>query len=667
MAVGQTTFTVANGAVLQLHAGGNMADYLSGDPDATAFRYTSVRFTSFGMAWFFENFDKGAASYLGEALTYTASRNCDIHEMTLFRYELPGIGNFQTYSDSQPSHNSGGTLNAATGVYTAESDAPRNEAQVYEILHNDICPVYQALVSHTTTVTKMKLHLLANTGITGTSTTETNVKTTSIGVTAAVGNFRREKRSSCVAESFFESTDSTNFYRLHQGQPYYTDGVALAAVKHVEYKVGGQRMDRHDKYALYTWILLNSGSIGVPFDMCGLASSTANNNIELKSASMSFQVKYCPLIFSFCRAPSMGAPLISNMYNNLIIEAEFEAFSALICNYSGSQPNHASGVSAVRTYAGLNGDGTPLGNAEHRAYPLAHHKDYAGATIAAMPAGTQFFTKKRYLEDTLENSYSRGRDVRTGRDLPDVTASTSATIVASDLAQSDFGVSVVSRVFFLGPEERTAFASNSFSQTVEACQRIVHSTTQTTTKTYRTDTFQNASSVMYVVPVFKPNRAASDYFSMGGAYDVLRQQTWPAINSIDLSTNGATLYAQSDESFFRQVQAYAHHSNVLDPGRRVYAINFGTRANSRGPVQSIGYLNFSRTTNSQVTIRHATNMWVAKSTDETRSANGSLSRGNLYASSSTQLDIEFILWNYNLLTYKGGIAGYRYTQSNNSL
>ena len=78
MAVGQTTFTVANGAVLQLHAGGNMADYLSGDPDATAFRYTSVRFTSFGMAWFFENFDKGAASYLGETLTYTASRNCDI-------------------------------------------------------------------------------------------------------------------------------------------------------------------------------------------------------------------------------------------------------------------------------------------------------------------------------------------------------------------------------------------------------------------------------------------------------------------------------------------------------------------------------------------------------------------------------------------------------------
>jgi hypothetical protein len=29
--------------------------------------------------------------------------------------------------------------------------------------------------------------------------------------------------------------------------------------------------------------------------------------------------------------------------------------------------------------------------------------------------------------------------------------------------------------------------------------------------------------------------------------------------------------------------------------------------------------------------------------------------------------MEFILWNYNLLTYKGGIAGYRYTQSNNSL
>jgi hypothetical protein len=173
---------------------------------------------------------------------------------------------------------------------------------------------------------------------------------------------------------------------------------------------------------------------------------------------------------------------------------------------------------------------------------------------------------------------------------------------------------------------------------------------------------------MYVVPVYKPNKAANDYFSMGGAYDLVRNQTWPAISNIELSTNGATLYAQSDESFYRQVQAYAHHSNVLDPGRRVYALNFGTRANSRGPVQAIGYLNFSRTTNSQVTIQHATNMWVAKSSDELRGTSDSAGvRGNLAASSSTQLDIEFILWNYNLLTYKGGIAGYRYTQSNNSL
>ena len=638
MAVGQTTFTVANGAVLQLHAGGNMADYLSGDPDATAFRYTSVRFTSFGMAWFFENFDKGAASYLGETLTYTASRNCDIHEMTLFRYELPGIGNFQTFTDAQPTP----------------------AAQVYEVLHDDICPSYQAMVSVTGTFSQLAITLVS-------ALSGTTVTATSDDLTIASATYARETRSSCLAESFFEATDSTNFLRRSQGQPYYTDGVALAAVKAVEYKVGGQRMDRHDKYALYTWILLNSGSIGVPFDMCGLATSCTNNNIELKTASMSFQVKYCPLIFSFCRAPSMGAPLISNMYNNLIIEAEFEPFSALICNYAGSGLNGASGTTTVSPIDALDGDGTVIGNSQARAYPAAHHRDYAGATVGTMGSNVQFYTRKRYLENSLANSYARGRDLRTGRDLEGVTANTAATLDASDLAQTDFPVSVVSRVFFLGPEERTAFASNSFSQTVEACQRLVHSTTQSTSKTYRTDTFQNASSVMYVVPVYKPNKAANDYFSMGGAYDLVRNQTWPAINNIELSTNGATLYAQSDESFYRQVQPYAHHSNVLDPGRRVYALNFGTRANSRGPVQSIGYLNFSRTTNSQVTIQHATNMWVAKSTDETRGTSGVLAYGNLAASSSTQLDIEFILWNYNLLTYKGGIAGYRYTQSNNSL
>jgi hypothetical protein len=644
MAVGQTTFTVANGAVLQLHAGGNMADYLSGDPDATAFRYTSVRFTSFGMAWFFENFDKGAASYLGETLTYTASRNCDIHEMTLFRYELPGIGNFQTFYDKPP-------LSGEIGATDTKAE------QVYEVLHDDICPEYQKLVSKTTTAEVLKTVLWQEFG--GSNTFDHTF------LTIDLATQRFEQYSSCLSESFFEATDSSNFLRSFQGQPYYTDGVALAAVKGVEYKVGGQRMDRHDKYALYTWILLNSGSIGVPFEMCGLAKSTGNHNLELKAASMAFQVKYCPLIFSFCRAPSMGAPLISNMYNNLIIEAEFEPFSALICNYSGLGVNGAQGTSYVRTYAALDGDGTPIGNAENRAYPSAAHGLYGGATVGAIASGVKAYTRKRLYEDTLANSYVRGRDLRTGRDF--ITPAATAGLDASDLAQTDFPVSVVSRVFFLGPEERTAFASNSFSQTVEACQRVLQSTTQTTTKTYRTDTFQNASSVMYVVPIYKPNKAANDYFSMGGAYDAIRKQTWPAISNIELSTNGATLYAQSDESFFRAVQPYAHHSNVLDPGRRVYAINFGTRANSRGPVQAIGYLNFSRTTNSQVTLTHATNMWAAKSSDQTRGDSSDAVRGNLAASSSVQLDVEFILWNYNLLTYKGGIAGYRYTQSNNSL
>jgi hypothetical protein len=650
MAVGQTTFTVANGAVLQLHAGGNMADYLSGDPDATAFRYTSVRFTSFGMAWFFENFDKGAASYLGETLTYTASRNCDIHEMTLFRYELPGIGNFQTYTDHAPTQREGSALATTITLNTA--------IQVYEVLHEDLCHPYQALVSDIDSYTDLRVNIVTKTAALG------NVLVADMNIDEYTAYM--ETNSSCVSESYFKASDTTNFQRLHQGQPYYTDGVALAAVKGVEYKVGGQRMDRHDKYALYTWILLNSGSIGVPFDMCGLATTAGNNNFELKSASMAFQVKYCPLIFSFCRAPSMGAPLISNMYNNLIIEAEFEPFSALICNYSGSGVNGASSTTTVVPIAALGAAGAQDTLHDARAYPSAAHKSFGGATIGAVPADTVFYTRKRYLEDTLANSYTRGRDLRTGNDLPGVSVSSNASITSSDLAQSDFPVSVVSRVFFLGPEERTAFASNSFSQTVEACQRIAHSTTQTTSKTYRTDTFQNASSVMYVVPIYKPNKAANDYFSMGGAYDLVRRQTWPAINSIELSTNGATLYANSDESFYRTVQPYAHHANVLDSGRRVYALNFGTRANSRGPVQSIGYLNFSRTTNSQVTIQHASNMWVAKSSDETR-LDGSAVRGNLAASSSVQLDIEFILWNYNLLTYKGGIAGYRYTQSNNSL
>jgi hypothetical protein len=263
----------------------------------------------------------------------------------------------------------------------------------------------------------------------------------------------------------------------------------------------------------------------------------------------------------------------------------------------------------------------------------------SGAGLATISANTQFFTRARKNELTLADSYARGRDLRTSNKCG---YQTTAVLTDTDLVQSNFPVSIVSRAYFLGPEERTAFASNAFNQIVECCQRLTESTTQAASKTFRVDQFQNAASTLYVCPIVKTSLAYNSYFDFGGAFDYIRQRTFPAITSIELSTNGAVLYQASDETFFRMVQPYAHHSNVLPWFRRVYAMNFGIRANARGPVQANGYMNFSRTANAMITITFPSNIWAT----HTDGSDGVL--GNPTVSTSTTVQLLFIVWNYNV-------------------
>jgi hypothetical protein len=523
-----------------------------------------VHFTVFGQGWFHENFDKGASAYLGETLTYTASRNCDIHCETLIQMDLPGIGNYQVTANGE--------------------DTPANEA--VEILHphSQLGPRYSE----------------------------------ASGVAAGT-------RKYYVTEASVDHTDAaSNFVRTRSGQPHYCDGVALAAVKWAEYMLGGQRMDRHDKHTLYTWHLLNN--VNIPYKMLGLAESRAHHDIELKLDSMAFQRKYCPLVFSFCRHPAMAIPLISNMYNNLSIQCELEPFSALIKNYSGAGNNGAQSTSSVQ----LNAATTPTG-------------------FGAISDNIQFFTMKRKHEETLTASRARGRDLRTAN----LNGFGTDALAATDLAQANFPVAVVSRVFFLGPQERYAFASNAHCQVVEACQRVKHSITQQSSYTFRTDTLQNACSVMYVCPIYKPNKAANEHFDYGGVYDHIRDRSFPALTTLQFTTNGADLYAEADESFFRLVQPYVHHANVAGGDRKIYPMNFGSKVNGKGAVQYMSAVNLSRSVNSQATLGFASNLWAYNSDadDQATIANGT-------PATSTTLEVEFVVWNYNVLCYRGGIGGY---------
>lgn len=572
------THTNANAYVHAINSQGSIAQYTTANPTATIFRYTSVHFTAFGQGWYFEHFDKGASAYLGESLTYTASRNCDIHADTLIAQDYPGIGNYQLVDDDP----------AGEG---AKVKLP------LEVIHPD---------------PEMGKRYQDASGL-------------APGTTAAYVN-----ETHCIA------TDAAgNFSRKRQGQPYYTDGVAMAAIKGVEYGCGGQRMDRHDKHTLYTWHLLNN--VNVPHNMLGLSEAGANDpgQVELKKNSMAFRRLYCPLVFSFCRHPAMAIPLISNMYNNLIVNVDLEPFSALICNYSGAGVNGASSTSSIKLWE----DDGPNG-------------------FSTITAGQQFYTRKRKNEESLAASRARGRDLRTANKngFPADTA-----LTATDLVKTDFPVSVVSRVFFLGPQERYAFASNPHCQVVEACQRVKHSVTKQSSYTFRTDTLQNACSVMYTCPLYRPNIAANQHFDYGGAYDHVRQQSFPAVTTLQFTANGADLYAEADESFYRHVQPYCHHANNATGNRKLYPMNFGSKANGRGPVQYMGAINLSRSVNSQATVGFASNMWAAASDAADEDDLGAS------ADATRPLEVEFEVWNYNVLCHRGGIGGYKFTQSNNSL
>lgn len=566
--------TSASAYVNLINNEGAMRHYTTAKPTATMFRHRSVQHPVFAQGWYHENMDKGASAYLGESLTYTASRNKDVHCDTLVQFDLPGIGNAQ-YIDSFAG----------------------NQDRWLEVLHPDLQHRYEQVAA-----------TQSGSGFTTHSISE-NLCRLNAG-SSANGAIRKES-----------------------GQPFWCDGVALAAIKSIEYSLGGQRMDRHDKHALYTWHLLNN--VNVPYKMLGLAESRDNNDLELKRDSMAFQRKYCPAVFTFCRHPSMAIPLISNIYNNLVINMELEPFTALIRNYSGAGNSAGSSVNSVTTHTDLDASTAVLAPPPHTA-ALGHTKADVAAAMEALPKTTQFYTFAREKETTLAASRARGRNLYTAQ----VSGLGSAALSATTVTQAQCPVAMVSRVFFLGPQERYAFASNAHCQVVEACQRVKHSVTNQSSYTFRTDTLQNSCSSIYVCPLYRRQLACNEHFDYGGAIDYIRRCSFPAISTVQFTTGGADLYSAADESFFLHVQPYVHNSNVACSGRRAYPMHFGAKQNGKGPVQFLGGVNLSRSPNSQVTIEFAANLW-AKASDETEVADVQLAAGT-----STIMEVEFVVWNY---------------------
>ncbi len=579
--------TSASAYVNNINNEGGMRHYTTAKPTATMFRHRSVQHPVFAQGWYFENMDKGASAYLGESLTYTASRNKDVHCDTLVQFDLPGIGNAQ-YIDS----NAG------------------DQDRWVEVLHPDLQHRYEQ-VAATQTASGFTTHSISE--------------------------------RLCRLNA---GTGANGARRKESGQPHWCDGVALAAIKSMEYSLGGQRMDRHDKHALYTWHLLNN--VNVPHKMLGLAESRANNDLELKTDSMAFQRKYCPAVFTFCRHPSMAIPLISNIYNNLVINLELEPFHALIKNYSGAGNSAGSTVNSVTTHTGLDA-ATAILAPPPRTAALGDTQADVAAAMEAIPTTTQFYTFVRGKEDTLAASRARGRNLYSAHKT---NPGTDVKLTATTLTQDQCPVAVVSRVFFLGPQERYAFASNAHCQVIEACQRVKHSITNQTSYTFRTDTLQNSCSSIYVCPLYRRQLACNEHFDYGGAIDYIRNRSFPAISTVQFTTGGADMYSAADESFFLHVQPYVHNSNVACSGRRAYPMHFGAKQNGKGPVQFLGGVNLSRSPNSQVTIEFAPNLWNAAS-GETEVVDV-----QLLAETSTTMEVEFVVWNYNVLCYRGGVGGY---------
>lgn len=579
----------ATGAVIMTNAQGNIKRYLTDDPTATIFRFSAQRFTPFGSAIYFEDFDSNSNAYLGNTCKHTFNRNCDVAGAKFIRTERPGIGNYQTFETA-----------ASSGSY------------VYaEIVHKDLVRRYNDVASGD-------------------------------GLAESGGAVPEENDS---APGFCTATDAAGgFKKIRSGQPFYTDGFGFAEIDWCQFHTGGQHNDRHDGDYMYLWHEINSSEGCVPRELVGSANSRENNDLELKKASMKASVTYTPLCFTFCRAPSMAMPLISTMYNSASLEVKFRNFSELICNYSGAGNNANGSVSSVTTPTGLTAPGV-------------------------LVSATTLQTAKRLHEDTMTNSKNRGIALVTAEDNGFTTAASAAGVLTSAnnnmaLANTDFPVSLVSLVYFLAPGERAAFASSSFYQIVEATQKLTMTTGKTAELAFRTDQLMNAVTQIYVAPKWPEQMAANEHFTYGGANDHVCGGTFEAITDLKFTTNGSVQFQKSHESFYRKVQPFLHHNRMPSKGRRTLSMSWGAKANGRGPVQIIGYINLSRTTNSELRIGLAKNMWERSTQDDATTSHASAA--SLAVRGAMQLLIKVYGNNGQVQKYLGGVTGFVYTQANSS-
>lgn len=192
-----------------------------------------------------------------------------------------------------------------------------------------------------------------------------------------------------------------------------------------------------------------------------------------------------------------------------------------------------------------------------------------------------------------------------------------------ELTDDALQAAVESEFIFLDNEERNAFANASFEHLIVQHNTINHNVKGTQGNNVALN-FNHPVLELIWRAQMPEQRDAGNHFNYSGYYGE------DPITSVEIKFNNMHRVDSREAAYFRTVQPYQHHTNI--PRSYVYCYSFALYPESSSPS---GSANFSRIDNVEMKVNVQ---------DE-------------IVKNSANLELMFLARNWNLVTYKSGMAG----------
>jgi hypothetical protein len=153
--------------------------------------------------------------------------------------------------------------------------------------------------------------------------------------------------------------------------------VGFRLLKSVEFRVGGQQIDRHYSTWMHCWTELTHTTDQKAL-LDKLVGAKGTDGAVVADAAVDTTTLHIPLLFSFCRNPGLAVPLIALQYHDIELHIEFETLARCMNDNTTSQTGSLSNTSLWVDYIFL--------DAEERREFAANPHEYLIETVQTQEA-----------------------------------------------------------------------------------------------------------------------------------------------------------------------------------------------------------------------------------------------------------------------------------------